>query len=736
VALDPLVERLQQCLYQNCFCARFSVGLEPEPRPAPEATDLKLSLAGANPTSDRWEAGWFIESLLPDGVVSAQKHGKRRSFWPGEFVTYSRPAMRPAEGTEISVFFPRESHVMQRGWYFAFGESVWEDRDDLGILRIYWNIRSAGVERLVRAIAVEFNRFQVPFRLKCLTSRAHYFRLDSAVLYFNSRCFHLAVELVANIRTAVASYMGSSTPLFAKHLAPGLAFAEDPNNGESFGGNRCRILAEGIRNGYLQGARTSAQRLEIVINHMGASGVPIERPYMSATSPGYETSAFDAPQVTTERTALAASHCEIFLNTAERIGARLCRDALWAANRANWLGDFCEFVANRWQVVHRACGPELYNGTSGIALFLAELFSSCGESPYRSTAEAAILSALTQAEDVSRLTRISFFSGRVGIAYSAIRVGELLNQSRFVSQGLAMMEDLRGEDLSMQEIDLLTGCAGAIAPLLAVYRRYPRDCFLDLAMRCGQRLMEAARSSDQGCSWRPIGGKDRERGWTGFSHGAAGNASALLELWLLSGDPRFRVTALEAFRYEHSWFRADLGNWQDLRPSYEHNRGDHAEPRYTAAWCHGAPGIALSRLRAWQVCGGQELKAEACVALNSTATTLEKFLSGGAGNFSLCHGIAGNAEVLCYGDSVLGTGHYRSLLESAAHRGIERFERAGAPWPCGVPEEGETPVLMLGLAGIGRFYLRLAGTEHLDWLLIIIPEKVQLPFSASTSARP
>ena len=52
-------------------------------------------------------------------------------------------------------------------------------------------------------------------------------------------------------------------------------------------------------------------------------------------------------------------------------------------------------------------------------------------------------------------------------------------------------------------------------------------------------------------------------------------------------------------------------------------------------------------------------------------------------------------------------GHALSSPEKClAHGGIERYAKRGHPWPCGM--NGETPNLMLGLAGIGYFYLRLA----------------------------
>jgi hypothetical protein len=47
----------------------------------------------------------------------------------------------------------------------------------------------------------------------------------------------------------------------------------------------------------------------------------------------------------------------IYLETADAIGTRLCRDAIWSGERCNRLGDSMEFVESRWQVQHRLLGP-------------------------------------------------------------------------------------------------------------------------------------------------------------------------------------------------------------------------------------------------------------------------------------------------------------------------------------------------------------------------------------------
>ncbi|HYK57786.1 MAG TPA: lanthionine synthetase LanC family protein, partial [Bryobacteraceae bacterium] len=135
------------------------------------------------------------------------------------------------------------------------------------------------------------------------------------------------------------------------------------------------------------------------------------------------------------------------------------------------------------------------------------------------------------------------------------------------------------------------------------------------------------------------------------------------------------------------------------------------------AWCHGAPGIALSRLRAWRLTGSVEARKEAEIAAQTTRRALESSDAANAG-FSLCHGCAGNADVLLDASRYLNAPDLRELAEKVADRGIEQFEAQRLPWPCGIPGAGETSCLMLGAAGVGCFYLRLANPETPSVLMI------------------
>src|ERR1044072_9888400 len=117
---------------------------------------------------------------------------------------------------------------------------------------------------------------------------------------------------------------------------------------------------------------------------------------------------------------------ETFLEAADYIAARLCRDAVGACARCNWLGDSMEFVGGQWTVAHRAFGADLYSGTSGIALFLAEVFKKTGELLFREAAEGGARQALSRLEEMPPQTRIGFYTGHTGIGYALTSIGELL----------------------------------------------------------------------------------------------------------------------------------------------------------------------------------------------------------------------------------------------------------------------------------------------------------------------
>lgn len=422
--------------------------------------------------------------------------------------------------------------------------------------------------------------------------------------------------------------------------------------------------------------------------------------------------------------AAPAARDAAFLDAAAALGARLCRDAVWAGPRCNWLGDASEMVGPAWGVVHRAMGAELYDGTAGIALFLARLHAMAGERPFRTAADGALRHVLSRLDSIGEYAPVAFHSGRTGVAWVLAEAGDLLASDEYHRHGLEIALGAAGLDPQPHAVDVISGSAGAVPAFLDLAARFDRSEFLDAAVKHGDFLLSIARRGDAGWSWRTLE-METKADLTGYSHGAAGVALALLELAHATGEARFREGADEGFRYERRWFNPHYGNWPDFRsfdepgapPSPSH------EPGYALAWCHGAPGIGLSRVRAWQLTGDDAYRQEAEAAIRTTTAALQATARAGSAGFSLCHGDAGNAELLLFAEEAFGGGEYRAVAEQIGRQGIAWYLQPRAPWPCGIPDGGETPNLMLGLAGIGYFYLRLHDPSSVPSILLLVPRQ-------------
>ena len=394
-------------------------------------------------------------------------------------------------------------------------------------------------------------------------------------------------------------------------------------------------------------------------------------------------------------------------DVAGTIGRRLCAEAIWHEGRCNWMGAAGEeSMDGRVRTVWAALGPDLYAGTAGVGSVLAGSARVTADPGARRSALGAFRQAASRVEDVSHRARgWASMPGGSGSPSPFAAAASDWRATRSWRSAPACPTGSSPASSPATSRDLVAGAAGGVVGLLALADLLGDSGHLERAVALGERLIRCAERTGGGASWP----SPSARAWgslAGLSHGASGVALALLELDRRTDGYGFRETADAAFAYEETLFDPRLGNWADLR------RRGHGGSRQTSsfpvAWCHGAPGIALARLRAWQLTGDVDRRREAIVALATTRAWLDDRLRDGGGNLSLCHGLTGLDEVLAFGDETLGPG--RTEAGDAASRvvraGITGGPAPGGAWRCGTPA-GETPGLMLGLSGIGLHYLRI-----------------------------
>jgi type 2 lantibiotic biosynthesis protein LanM len=268
-------------------------------------------------------------------------------------------------------------------------------------------------------------------------------------------------------------------------------------------------------------------------------------------------------------------------------------EELWDAairnrkGRPEWLG--MDLGADGESFHFGLIGQSLYSGASGIALAFAR--NALGQPAAAATnwKERAwsCMQGLIDLADRNNNNELFRFVRDLPYGLSGSG-GLLLAMGLLEEAGIAaarklghqLRDQLRPERLLTDEgIDMISGVAGLIGPLLRSGDLQAQE----LAFACGERLM--ALQIEAG-GW--LIGREKAA-LTGFSHGAAGMAAALARLAQASGDERFAEAAQRAVAYERSVYSAEQGNWPDFRSSNE-------PTQFMISWCHGAPGILLSRL--------------------------------------------------------------------------------------------------------------------------------------------
>ncbi len=404
---------------------------------------------------------------------------------------------------------------------------------------------------------------------------------------------------------------------------------------------------------------------------------------------------------------------ERLLKAACAVGNRLCEQVLQGEEgEANWIGLTCisDYV---WRLL--PAGIDLYNGASGIALFLAYLGAITGETRYSAVARAALVSIQKQVEGVKGyLKSLGAFEGWGSLIYLYSHLGmcwnapELFRQAEEIVKLLPMLIE---ED---DALDMISGAAGCISCLLCLYQVTRSPYVLAIAVQCGHHLAANTLSPRKGTGQRattvPL---------TGFSHGVAGYALSLLRLAALNGEERFRQAAIEAMAYERNTFSPEKQNWPDLRDLSMRVKSEAGDgPHYMVTWCHGAAGIGLARLASLPYLDDDVTREEIAIALKTTLTQGFKM------NHSLCHGDLGNLEVLLAASRVLNDPQYREHVDDLSAVVLNSIETYG--WYTGVPLSVETPGLMTGIAGIGYELLRLAEPEKVPSVLVLAPPAVVL----------
>jgi type 2 lantibiotic biosynthesis protein LanM len=374
-----------------------------------------------------------------------------------------------------------------------------------------------------------------------------------------------------------------------------------------------------------------------------------------------------------------------------------------------------------WMVLHYSPAAErytlqpmendLYNGRAGVGLFFAALERIVPGSRYRALAHASLAPVrhwIKRATD-EELTEFGFggYAGLSSIIYALTRAGEFLGDGELIGDARTAALRIRPDQIEKdRSLDAMNGAAGAIPGLLACHVATGEPKLLAIATACGRHLLQSRAPDKFGLkTWPTL----EQRHLTGFSHGAAGIAYALLQLYKVTADTEFYDAAVEGVCFEGRAFVPEQNNWPDYRRAAGRLSQD---PMFCMAWCHGAPGIGLGRIGALDVMDTRDVRRDiqAALASTSSADVLPRD--------HLCCGNAGLMDTLCAAGERLAQGEWSRTALQLAARTIARGNRRGG-FSIGFDNGFFNPSLFQGTAGVGYQLLRLAAPASIPSVLLL-----------------
>lgn len=257
----------------------------------------------------------------------------------------------------------------------------------------------------------------------------------------------------------------------------------------------------------------------------------------------------------------------------------------------------------------------LYNGKVGVCLFLSACLKVLGGQANIGFLQTQLVSEMFKTADrvqqgALRIGRIGAGKGIGGIVYALVKMWEFTADELLLRKALQLSQTISDQLIANDvEYDVISGSAGAILGLLALYGICPSDEVLQRAVKCADHLLECRVEGSNGFkAWKPSGMFTLDnQPVPAFSRGASGIALALGRLYKVSGQMRYMQAAREAVWYENDILQEQEYAWPGLK-------GQNAEIQLS--WCTGAAGICLNRLEAGDIIGFERKNSDLKASLN------------------------------------------------------------------------------------------------------------------------
>lgn len=274
-----LLNQLSNKIYMHFYCGIDQNASLSNP-PEIERDLFMEKLSKENQSMDGLDMNWVVYTVDSSKNAFAQKNGKLRWLQPNSYQFADPTIKEPAVNTVVHFFRKKENKEVQPVFYHVHGNEYMAS--DEPVVRFYWNTQPEGSPMLIKEITKQFNEYHVPFQFKCLNHPDLYYRNDSSVLYIPKQYLKITSILLQDIVPKIQPYLKKEIPWFTQEIIPGLSFAEDPGDGQSFGMSRSQAIAQALIYASHKNIDDLEEKNNFVLNYLNEQGMSINKIYLNS----------------------------------------------------------------------------------------------------------------------------------------------------------------------------------------------------------------------------------------------------------------------------------------------------------------------------------------------------------------------------------------------------------------------------------------------------------------------
>jgi hypothetical protein len=250
--------------------------------PAPLQPDPSLiaRLRAAHAASAVFEDGW-VATARPGDIV-AVRGPEVVALEPLRHVNVSRPAAPIRPGDALAVCALRDVVDTESGWWLTTGTAGAALASPM--VRIYWNGGAEIAAALVRRLTAALEEAAEPFTFKCPYAPQLFARTDAIVVYLEPDTWSRVKDALRAVHQAVSAGLREPVPPLTRRLGRGVAVAEDPGDGQSFGQSRSAAVAAGLATLPQEHLADDDAVVEALAASLAAHDISPIRPHLSRSS--------------------------------------------------------------------------------------------------------------------------------------------------------------------------------------------------------------------------------------------------------------------------------------------------------------------------------------------------------------------------------------------------------------------------------------------------------------------